>query len=206
MKHTKTRLLDAAERLLAERGFAAASLRDITALAGTNLGAVNYHFRSKEALIQAVFAQRLQPINGARLEALDACESKAGKRPVPLESLLHAFLGPVLRGGRDGSSFFKLMGRMYSEPSLDMRRIFDAELRGTVERFVRAFRRTLPHLGTEELLWRLFFTIGAMAQLMAAGQLLRFISDGACDPDDVDRAEARLVSFVAAGMRAPAKR
>ena len=58
---TKERILDAAERLFAERGFAATSLRSITAAAGVNLAAVNYHFRSKEALLEAVFTRRLGP-------------------------------------------------------------------------------------------------------------------------------------------------
>jgi AcrR family transcriptional regulator len=52
---TKERILDAAERLFADRGFAATSLRNITGEAGVNLAAVNYHFGSKDALIVAVF-------------------------------------------------------------------------------------------------------------------------------------------------------
>jgi AcrR family transcriptional regulator len=204
MNETKTRILDAAESLLAERGFDAASLRAITARAGANLGAVNYHFRSKEALIQAVFARRLQPINQQRLAALDACQRRAGRRPVPLASLLRAFIGPVLKCGREGRGFFKLMGRMYSDPSLGAQRIFTAELGETVDRFLRAFRRTLPHLEAAELFWRLFFTIGSMAQVLAAGPLLRFISGEICDPDDIGEAENLLVRFAAAGLRAPA--
>src|SRR5512135_1496279 len=114
MNQTKTRLLDAAEQLLAERGFAACSLRAVTATAGVNLGAVNYHFRSKEALIQAVFARRLAPLNRERLAALDALEAEAAGRPVAPEALLHALLGPVLRLGREGECVIKLLGRMYS--------------------------------------------------------------------------------------------
>lgn len=52
---TVERILDAAEQLFAERGFAETSLRLITSKAGVNLAAVNYHFGSKKALIQAVF-------------------------------------------------------------------------------------------------------------------------------------------------------
>jgi len=80
MSHTDTkdRILDVAERLFAEHGFANTSLRSITAEAGANLAAVNYHFQSKDALIQAVFARRLGPLNQARLEMLDAAEARAG--------------------------------------------------------------------------------------------------------------------------------
>jgi AcrR family transcriptional regulator len=202
MSETKIRILDAAEQLLAERGFAACSLRAVTAAAGVNLGAVNYHFRSKEALIQAVFARRLQPLNRQRLAALDACERKAAGKAVPLADLLHAFLDPLLTSDHDGQGFMRLIGRMYSEPSLDIHRLFQAELAPTVRRFLRAFRLTLPDLPPEELCWRLFFTIGAMAQTLAAGPLLKLISGGICDPSNLKDATRRLVLFTGAGLRA----
>ncbi|MBZ5497128.1 MAG: TetR family transcriptional regulator [Acidobacteriia bacterium] len=206
MIDTKTRILDAAERLLSERGFAATSLRGITAAAGVNLGAVNYHFRSKEALIHSVFARRLEPLNRKRLAALDACEAEASGQPVPLEKLLRAFLDPMLRPDRDGKMFMQLLGRMYSEPALDIQRIFTAELRPVVQRFTRAFRRTLPELDAEDLFWRLFFTIGAMAHTLAAGSLLKFLSGGICDPSDMEDAERRLVRFTGAGLGVPPER
>ncbi len=202
MNETKTRILDAAERLLAERGFAETSLRGITALAGVNLAAVNYHFQSKDALIQAVFTRRLQPINRERLAALDECERRAGNRPVPLEPLLRAFFGPVLRAGPDGSSFFKLMGRMYSEPSLDLHQLFASEMGETVDRFKNAFRRTLPHLDIRQVFWYLFFAIGSMAHVLAAGSLLKLISGGTCNPEDMNEAEEHLVHFAAGALRA----
>ena len=204
MEDTKTRILDAAERLLSERGFTGVSLRAVTAGAGVNLGAVNYHIQSKKALIQAVFARRLAPLNRRRLEALDACEARAAGRPVPLEELLHAFLGPVMKPDVAGEGFVRLMGRMYTEPSLDVRRIVSVEMGEIAQRFVSAFRRTLPGLQPEELFWRLLFTIGAMAQTLSAGSLLHFISGGICDPSDLEGAEKRLIRFTGAGFRAPA--
>jgi AcrR family transcriptional regulator len=204
MKDTKTLILDAAERLVAERGFASSSLRAITAAAGVNLGAINYHFRSKEALIQAIFARRLTSLNRERLAALDACEAAAGGGPVAIEELLRAFLAPVLHLGPDGEGFMRLMGRMYSEPLLDIQRIFAAELGEVVRRFTHAFHRSLPRLPSDELFWRLFFTIGALAQTLAAGTLLEFLSGGRCDPSDLEEAQVRLIRFAGAGLNAPA--
>lgn len=48
---TKTALLEAAKRLVAERGYAGASVRELAAVSGTNLAAVNYHFGSRENLL-----------------------------------------------------------------------------------------------------------------------------------------------------------
>ena len=56
---TKTRILDAAEKLFAERGFSETSLRLITSKAEVNLASVNYHFGSKKELIRAVLARYL---------------------------------------------------------------------------------------------------------------------------------------------------
>lgn len=63
---TVERILDAAEQLFAERGFAETSLRLITSKAGVNLAAVNYHFGSKKALIQAVFSRFLALLRQSR--------------------------------------------------------------------------------------------------------------------------------------------
>jgi hypothetical protein len=123
---------------------------------------------------------------------------------VPLEELLEAFLEPVMAMGHSGAPFMRLMGMMYSEPTIDIHRIFSAELGPTVQRFLRAFGRTLPGLPPEELFWRLFFTIGALAQTLAAGSLLRFLSGGRCDPLDFAGAKSRLIRYSAAGLSAPA--
>ena len=85
---TKDRILDTAERLFADKGYPATSLRDITNEAGVNLAAVNYHFGSKEALLSAVLDRRIGPVNEKRLELLDAAEAQAGNQPLALETVL----------------------------------------------------------------------------------------------------------------------
>ena len=77
---TKTRILDAAEALFVSGGFESLSMRQITSAAGVNLAAVNYHFGSKDALIQAVLARQLDPLNEARVAVLVALEKDFGNR------------------------------------------------------------------------------------------------------------------------------
>src|ERR1700689_3627548 len=110
---TKDRILNAAERLFARDGFEATSLRAITAEAGVNLAAVNYHFQSKEALVQAVIGRRMGPVTARRLALLDAYEAEAGDAAVPLEKLLDAFLRPVVEMvGSHAHEFVPLIGRL----------------------------------------------------------------------------------------------
>ena len=109
---TKSRILNAAERLIAKQGFDV-PLRAITTEAGVNLAAVNYHFQSKEALLDAVVARRLDPINDVRFRMLDEVEARFRGRPLPVEPPLRtsatrpAASPPVLVTGSDNRCHFR---------------------------------------------------------------------------------------------------
>src|SRR5437764_13750276 len=93
---TKQRILDTAESLFMEHGFEATSLRSITAAAGVNLAAVNYHFGSKEELFQSVLTRRLDPMNHARLSLLTRLEAAAAPPPLSCAEILEAHGVPAL--------------------------------------------------------------------------------------------------------------
>ena len=201
---TKDRILNAAERLFARDGIEATSLRVITAEAGVNLAAVNYHFQSKDALVRAVMARRIVPVNQRRLELLEACERSAGDGPLPLECVLDAFVRPVVEiYGTHAREFTPLMGRMYTEPADYVERMYKEHLEPVASRFVEAYQRALPGVPRVEIMWRLHFSIGALAHTMAASRLLQIFSKGECDPSDVENTLKRLEAFMMAGLRAP---
>jgi AcrR family transcriptional regulator len=62
MNHTAQELIDVATALFAEHGYDATSIRAITDVAGVNLGAVTYHFGSKDALYEQVFGSVMEPV------------------------------------------------------------------------------------------------------------------------------------------------
>jgi AcrR family transcriptional regulator len=66
---TKTALLDAAKRLVGERGYSSASVRELAAAAHTNLGAVNYHFGSRENLLNQAIMENFLEWNDRVAEA-----------------------------------------------------------------------------------------------------------------------------------------
>src|SRR5258708_4104116 len=114
---TKDRILNTAERLFARDGFEATSLRAITAEADVNLAAVNYHFQSKEALVEAVIGRRMGPVTARRLAMLDAYEASAGDAPLSIEKVMDAFFRPVVEMvGGNAHEFVPLIGRLYTEP------------------------------------------------------------------------------------------
>ncbi|WP_040789706.1 TetR/AcrR family transcriptional regulator [Nocardia paucivorans] len=89
---TEQRLLSAAEKLFAERGIDAVSLRAVMAEAGTNVASVHYHFGSKDALVEALISRRSDQIHTRRDELLDAVE----KSETPTaRALAEAFVRPV---------------------------------------------------------------------------------------------------------------
>ena len=98
---TKDRILGAAEELFAQYGFSGTSLRQVTSHADVNIAAVNYHFGSKENLVNEVFRRRMDEMTAARLAQLEQARSA---RPGDLRAVLAAFVEPALAMAQDRQS------------------------------------------------------------------------------------------------------
>ena len=201
---TRTRILDAAEELFMQHGFEGTSMRLLTAKAGVNLAAVNYHFGSKDALIEAVFRRRLDPMNTARIAALEGLENPSA------EDIIRAFVGPSLRLIEDakggGRNFIRLLGRTYTEPAKTIRALIGQMYAPAMQRYKAALERALPQMPPDELVWRMHFMFGTLAYTLAATDTVQLIAG--CKPEDRHDArllEDRLTAFLAAGLNAPLK-
>lgn len=204
---TRERILDAAEALFVEHGFEATSMRLITGRAGVNLAAINYHFGSKEALIQDVFRRRLTWLNEARLSALDRFEKEARGAPLKPHQIVEAFFGVSLRMAADiehgGHTFMRLLGRTYTEPSAFVRQFLADEYAAVVPRFKEALFRALPDVPPEEILWRFHFMLGAMSYAIAGTDALQLVAEHELDEKDPGALARRLMPFLLGGLRAP---
>src|SRR6185295_17927900 len=205
---TRTRILDAAEELFMLHGFEGTSMRLLTAKAQANLAAVNYHFGSKHALIEAVFRRRLDPMNAARIAEIDRLEKEANGRALSAEAIIHAFVGESLRMIEDtksgGRNFIRLLGRTYTEPSKPIRVLIGQLYAPAMERYKNAFERALPQMPRDELVWRMHFMFGTLSYTLAATDTVQLIAG--CKPEDRYDArllEARLTAFLQAGLLAP---
>jgi AcrR family transcriptional regulator len=196
---TKGRILDTAEKLFGMNGFDGTSLRDITTAADVNLAAINYHFQSKDSLIDAIVARRIEPVNKKRFELLDA----AGPNP-SVEQILTAFMAPVMQVKVD--AVVPLIGRILSNPEVFVERVFHKHLAPVSQRFVEALSKALPDLPPSEILWRLHFSVGVVTHTMLWGRIYPKITNGVCDISDREALVDRAVRFVAAGFRAPASK
>ena len=201
---TKGRILDAAEQLFADFGFTTTSLRDITSEAGVNLASVNYHFGSKEALLTAVLARRIAPINELRFQRLDEVERASVSVGPAVEEVLRAFIAPPFEMqaecGAGDRRFVRLLGRVHVETNEEFRTAFINQFMTVFSRFTNALQRVLPDVEPTEITTRFWCLIGAMAHTMMWAQ-----SVGSTDTSqDPDNAVESLVQFGAAGLSAPA--
>ncbi|MBF6221466.1 TetR/AcrR family transcriptional regulator [Nocardia abscessus] len=98
---SRTALLDAGERLIAERGVDV-PLRDIAAAAGQrNNSAVHYYFDSRTGLIEAIVERRMNWLEHRRMQLLAAHEATGGANDLP--TLVAMLATPILELlGHDG--------------------------------------------------------------------------------------------------------
>ncbi|WP_456270087.1 TetR family transcriptional regulator [Kushneria sp. AK178] len=176
---TVTRILDAAEVLFAEHGFSETSLRRITGRAEVNLAAVNYHFGSKQALIQAVFFRYLDPFSADLHRRLDAL--KAGEAGAPdLDGLLDTLFASVLEmpsDNHDLRTFMKLLGLAYSQTQRQLRDELRRRYGDIFSRFLELLRQATPELADDERFWRLHFMLGSVIFTLSGLNTLRDIAE-----------------------------
>ncbi len=197
---TKERILGAAEELFAQHGFAGTSLRQVTSRADVNIAAVNYHFGSKENLVNEVFRRRMDVMSGQRLDRLRL--ALAGQ-PGELEPILAAFVEPALDMAQDrhGGAFIRVIARAYAEKNEGLRKFLSDQYGHVQREFARALAGCLPHLDKEQLYWRLDFLGGALTYAMADFGLIKRPA-GVSEAAHRQHAARELIRFSAAGFKA----
>lgn len=205
---TKTKILNAAEQLFAERGFADTSLRLITSQAEVNLASVNYHFGSKKELIQAVLARYLDvfaPALESSLQALVDDEKRVDQIQV-FNCLIEPLLALDSFKHQGTTVFLSLLGRGYVESQGHLRWYIMTNYGKVVGLFNHVVREANPHLSKEEIFWRLHFTLGSVVFTMASSKALIDIAKADFGADvDIEGLIHRVIPFIAAGVSSPAK-
>lgn len=193
---TKTAILNAAEKLCAERSFGDVTLRDIVAEANVNLAAVNYHFGSKDELLAELFVARTTILNRERFAELTQAEVDGNGKP-NVDAILRALVGPPLRWclspDRQRSAAARFLTRASTESVPPIRRIVDREFRH-LQRFAAALRLALPDRDEVDIYWGLHFTLAMQRQTITDRGRLYKLSGGLCDVEDVTGIIRRIVA------------
>jgi AcrR family transcriptional regulator len=162
---TAARLLDAAERIFAEQGIEAASVRAITQAAGANIAAVNYHFGSKQDLVQALLERRVTEMHDARRPFLDRALSAPSVAPrdiatVWVRPLAELALDPERRAYLGFLAVLHSGGPALRDLAIDV-------FRRQQEAFDLLLARALPGLSGPERWFRLSLAIDVTIRVLA---------------------------------------
>ncbi|MFD5321568.1 TetR/AcrR family transcriptional regulator [Streptomyces sp. NPDC127098] len=199
---TKSRILDAAEELFGDHGYAATTLRAVTEAAGANVAAVNYHFGSKEGLLRAVVRRAMESVNAERERRLD--ELTAAGTPPGVGDLVRTFVGTgaslVRRHGPRGPRVARFVGRVVCEPDPRIRRIFADEVSPVEGRYRTALAAALPELPADEVTFRYRAMIGLLA-LHQSGTLTGLSPD--TSPTGPETDTERLITLLTTAFTAP---
>ncbi len=198
---TKTQIINVAERLFAELGFAGTTLRNVVREAGVNLAAVHYHFGSKEELFRAVVARFARPVVDRELILLS--ELSVGTELPSVEAILTAIFKPsleILSQNEDTRLIrAQFMGRCRTEPE-PIQSIVNAEFAAATDPFLDMLQQVLPEQSRSQLSWKLDLAIATLIRVLTeAGKPYGLLKSNS--HEDIQATTQQLVRFLSPGMR-----
>lgn len=196
----KAAILLASEKLFAQHGYHAVTIRQIAEEAGVPLALVGYYFGPKHALFHAIFEHWNQTIE-ERLAAL-AAVPRAGPPDVQLRGIVEAFIAPVLklRASAEGEYYALLVARELYNAIDEADRVLRDYFDPLAIAFIEALQEALPHATRGEVAWCYQFALGALLHHLSDTRVQR-LSRGdnvPCDP----QAQPLLLNFIVGGIRA----
>jgi len=204
-KGTRERILNAAEKLFAARGYEGTSIRAIVTSSGDTIGSVNYHFGSKEKLFHEVVRRRYDVIADARRIRYREAESKFGKNGPSLAAVVDAIVIPYLEralcGGKGWASYTHLIGMLLFSPKLYQKTV-DSFGDSATREFIDWLARALPNADSGDVAYAYEFMIGCMVEACMESGVDRVatLTNGRWSANDFDAVAPRLVAFVTAGI------
>lgn len=203
--NAKELLLDAAEELFAVRGYFGVSVRDITKAASVQLGAVNYHFGSKEKLFEQVARRRAEELGQARLDALAALPREGGGAQARVEGIVRAFVEPVLErwihGGQGWRNYCTLVAHM-AATKMWVKHVVATSYDPYAEVFIRALRELFPDAPEFEIQCCFQFLLSNTLYTLCDNRRLDGLSKGRYSSSDVERIAQPLVRYMCGGILA----
>ncbi|TIC85110.1 TetR family transcriptional regulator [Nocardioides sp. GY 10113] len=199
-ERTRAALIDRAERMIAERG-TGVSLREISAAAGQrNHSAAQYHFGSREGLIDAVVATRSARIDRRRAELLAGLDGAADADSASIESLLAALVAPwvELLDTDEASYSLRFLAQVLDDPELERALAGSGDRPTALSAINRRLARHLQHLGPEDRARRLTWTHSVALRVLAHEERL-----GSRPGPGLAAVRDDLIAMLAALLRAP---
>jgi AcrR family transcriptional regulator len=203
-KRVRERLLDAAERLFCEHGFAGTSVRKIAAAAKCNVASVSYYFGGKEKLYTDVWRHHLLVLRDSQIASIEKVLSESQGNPRLedlLRSLAEAFIGSLVDEAKS-SRLFQLMMREMLDRHLPPDTFVDEVINPTLGAMQKALIKTYPGLQESQTALMVFSIVGQL--IHAVRMRTMFEGSDRRDLPIFDLAEMvdHIIKFSAAGIRA----
>jgi len=196
----KQAILLAAEKLFAQRGYHAVTIRAIAQEAEVPLALVGYYYGQKHELFHAIF----EHWNSTIEERLAALRGVAADAPADdaLKLIIEAFTGPVLRlrASAEGEYYALLVARELHHALDETDRVLRAYFDPMAHAFIDALHRRLPHASRGQVAWCYQFALGALLHHLSDDRIER-LSRRQCKAQDPVGARL-LVAFIVGGIRA----
>lgn len=195
---TRDRLLEAAGRVFADRGYEQATIREICMLAGVNVAAVNYHFRDKIGLYTEVLQYAMR---AARIESIRS----ALDQDAPAEDILRIVIRLRLQGMCRGLPewHFRIMTRELAQPTPAMEHIIDKVSRPMYKRMRELIGQAigLPPEHEKTRLCTLSISGQIFLYAVAGPALHKIWPELKMTPDQVERIADHIADFSLAYLR-----
>ncbi|AMV39768.1 CerR family C-terminal domain-containing protein [Planctomyces sp. SH-PL62] len=179
---TKDRLIEAAGREFAEKGFDQARIRTICERAGANLAAVNYHFGDKERLYREVLLEAYRRRSSVVLPSLG--DATAAEK---LRAFIRFFFNQVVALKEEDSWQTRMMAREVSDPTSALDEVIRDWVRPRFEMLKSIMREIRPEADDRRLNALCFSVVGQCLMYRLArtvtGRLIGPEGDGLLDDD-----------------------
>ena len=199
----RAKVLDAAEALLAQRGYYGVTMREVSTQASMNLGTLTHHFPTKENLFREVVERRA----GEYVYRTDQALTRilGAKASPTMRDVLYAYLAPPLelsaQGGEGWKNYMKMLAHAmnnrqherFLSPVLES---FDPLL----HRISDALSRACPDVPKDRMDWAFFFVSATLIHVLTEAGVVDRQSQSRCLSSDLERILEEMVAFFAAGM------
>jgi AcrR family transcriptional regulator len=196
---TRDKLLEAAGRAFAERGYAGATVRDICKEAGANVAAVNYYFKDKLALYTEVLNQM------KRAAYVDQMRAALNQKASP-EEILRAVIKARLRGlhGQKRPDWhFRIAAREFAQPTPAMAQVIDKVMRPIHDRVREVVGKIIGRSPDHEQTRLCTYSIMGQMLLyvLASPVLMRLWPEMKMTAEQLDRVANHIADFSLAYLR-----
>jgi AcrR family transcriptional regulator len=195
-------ILDAAEYLFSKHGLYGVTLKDVAKRVKVHHTLLNYYFKDKKKLFDAVFARRATVTSQRRMAALDDYDAQAGPKPTvvgALRAFLDTDLDLYIEGGEGWKNYAALGAQVANTPEWGAK-LMDKHFDPVVLRLIGILKKALPDCSEKDIFWGYHFVSGALMLTLARTGRIDKLSQGLCKSDDFAEVKDRMAAFMAAGF------